>query len=386
MKSVSARHVTIVCALATLAEALFFSAIAPLLPALDHELGLGHITAGVLVATYGIGYALGTYPALRLASSVGPRATAVIGMLCIAAGTLSFALSSNIVGLFAGRMLAGFGSVAFYTGAIALAEACAAADSGGATIGTVYSGTYAGSAVGPLIGSAAEALGRSPVFSLLAGAQLATSGLMTLLPSVPAKPESHVREVFGYLRDGRVRLGLWITSLPAFGIGILLVSGSFRIDEVGGSSLLIAAAFAGMAVINTVSAPPLGRITDKRGRLGPLCVLMVLAAVTLAILIPLEARLPVTVLIAISGSLITLLGGPGFALIVDAVDLRGGNAAEATFLMNLFWGPSAALGAILAGIFHGAVGAWLSFAVLSAVAAASAGIVYRQIRVLRVRS
>ncbi|MGV0993314.1 MAG: MFS transporter [Mycobacterium sp.] len=379
MSSISARHVAIVCAMATLAEALFFSAIAPLLPGLDKQLGLGHLIAGVLVATYGIGYTLGTYPALRLASSVGPRATTVIGMVCIAAGTLSFALSSHIGVLFAGRALAGFGSVVLYTGAIALAEACAAADSSGATIGIVYSGTYAGSAVGPLIGTAADAFGRGTVFGLLAGAQLAISSLLTRLPSVPAEPAANVRAVLGYLRDSRVRLGLWITSLPAFGIGMLLVSGSFRIHEAGGTALLIAAAFSGIAVINTASGPLLGRITDKRGRLRPLFVLMALAAITLAILVPVEARVPLIVLIAISGSFMSLLGGPGFALVVDGVDLRGGNAAEATFLMNLFWGPAAALGAILAGFFHDAVGAELSFVVLSAVTAVSAGIVYREL-------
>ena len=380
MTSVGARHATIVCALAALGETLFFSAIAPLLPRLDDVLDLGPVLAGVLVAIYGVGYTLGTFPALRLTSSVGPRGTALIGMVFVAAGTLSFALSSHFLGLFAGRMLAGFGSVVFYAGAIALAAACAAADSRGATIGTVYSGGYAGSAAGPLIGSAADAFGRGLVFSLLAAAQLAISGLLARLPSVPAEPAASVREVFGYLRDGRVRLGLWITSLPAFGVGMLVVSGSFRIHEVGGTSLLIAAAFTGMAVINTVSGPSLGRISDQRGRLGPLFVLMVLAAITLAIVIPVEVRIPLVVLIAMSGSLVDLVGGPGFALVTDRVDTLGGNAAAATFLMNLFWGPAAALGAVLGGIFHGAVGAGLSFAVLSAVASMSAVLVYRNLR------
>jgi len=78
--------------------------------------------------------------------------------------------------------------------------------------------------------------------------------------------------------------------------------------------------------------------------------------------------------------------GPGFALVGDGVESLGGNSADTTFLVNLSWGPSAALGAILAGVCHDAVGANLSFAVLAAVAAVSAGIVYRRLRSLKAGS
>ena len=40
---------------------------------------------------------------------------------------------------------------------------------------------------------------------------------------------------------------------------------------------------------------------------------------------------------------------------------------EATLLMNFFWGPTAALGAISAGLVHGASGAESSFLILNAV-------------------
>jgi energy-converting hydrogenase Eha subunit B len=82
-------------------------------------------------------------------------------------------------------------------------------------------------------------------------------------------------------------------------------------------------------------------------------------------------------LIAIAGSVFSVVDGPGFALVGDGVESLGGNATTTTFLVNLSWGPSAALGAVLAGVCHDAVGAALSFGVLAAVTAISAGLIYR---------
>ena len=380
MRLISVRRVTSVCALAALAEVLFDNAIAPLLPELEDRLGLSQTLAGVLVATSGIAYMLGAYPALRFASTVGPRATALIGMGCVVAGTLTFAENSSIAVLIAGRALAGFGSVVIYTGVVAVGVAFAGSANRGATIGTIYSGFYAGSALAPFVGAAAVAFGRGPVFVLLGAAQLAIAGLVARLPPVPAEPTATIGGLFGYLLDGRVRLGLWVASLGPFGLGALVVSGSHRIAEAGGTPLSIAVAFGGIAVVNAVSAPVVGRVSDQRGRGLPLFALMLLAAVVLVILVPIQDRILLIVLIVVGGALFTLVGGPGFAVVGDAVESLGGNDAEATFLMNLFNGPAAALGAILGGVLHGAAGGGLPFGMLAAVAALSAGVIYRHLR------
>jgi MFS family permease len=160
----------------------------------------------------------------------------------------------------------------------------------------------------------------------------------------------------------------------------LIVSGSFRISEIGGSSLVIALAFSAMAVLYVISSPPLGHLSDTYGRARPLIVLLLLATVALLVLMMVTMPLPAAALIAVGGTLLTLVGGPSFALLTDAVQAQGKSTVEATFLMNLYWGPSAALGAILGGIFHGAVGAELSFGFLAVVLVASAGLVARYAR------
>ena len=100
-----------ICAMAAMAEALFADAITPLLPGLDSKFGLGYTLAGLLVASYAIGYGIGTYPAVRLLSSVGPRATAVIGAGIVVAGLLFFADGPNAGLLLLGLALGGFGGV-----------------------------------------------------------------------------------------------------------------------------------------------------------------------------------------------------------------------------------------------------------------------------------
>ena len=377
MRSTRGRYVVIVCALAALTEALFKSTIAPMLPSIVRQFGLSHTMGGVLVAAFAVGFAVGTYPALQLTSKIGPRATTMIGVACVAAGALCFAVGAPDGLLFAGRGLAGFGSVAIYSGGIALAMTGVGDENRGATIGTIYSGSYAGAAIGPLIGTAATVFGRSPVFGLLASAPLAVTALLSRLPRVVAAPAVNLALIRGYLRSGRVRLGLWITSLPAFGGGVFAVSGAYLLDEAGASALMIGIAFCGMAVITTILEPILGRVSDKWGRRRPLFILMLVTGIAMSMLIPIHERVALAVLIAIAGSFFSVVDGPGFALVGDGVESLGGNAAATTFLVNLSWGPFAALGAILAGVCHDVAGAALSFGVLAAVTVFSAGLIYR---------
>jgi len=377
MKSVSASRVVLVCALAALAESLFNATIAPMLPSIARQFGLSHTMGGALVAAFAVGFAVGTYPALRLTSTMGPRATTVIGTACVAAGMLCFAVGAPDGLLFAGRGLAGFGSVVIYSGGIALAMNGVGDEHRGATIGTIYSGSYVGAAVGPLIGTAATVLGRSPVFGLMASAPLVVTALLFRLRPVVAAAAVNLVAIRGYLRSGRVRLGLWITSLPAFGGGVIVVSGAYRLDEAGASALMIGIAYGGMAVMTAILEPIVGRVSDTWGRRPPLIVLMLLSAIAMSMLIPIHERVALVALIAIAGSVFSVVDGPGFALVGDGVESLGGNDTTTTFLVNLSWGPSAALGAIIAGVCHDAVGAGLSFGVLAAVIAFSAGLVYR---------
>jgi predicted MFS family arabinose efflux permease len=371
MQITNLRLAILICALGAMSESLFYTALAPMLTTLDNELGFKQEQAGLLVAGYAIGYWFGAYPAYRFAARYGPRATAVTGVALVATSTLGFATGDTFPVLMVARILVGVGSVIAYTGLLAAAGAIAGSDQRGMAIGTVYSGSAAGSAVGPLIGSLAVDFGRAPVFTVVAVGQALAAALISRLPTVPNTSHAPMRVMWHYLSSKKVRIGLWITSVPGFALGVLTLSGAYRLDEMGASSTIVALAFSGIAVINVFVAPRIGKASDRLGRRKPLMLALSVAAIAIVLIIAASLEISTVALISIAGAFMLAVAGPGLALVGDGVQDLGGDPAHGTFLMNMFWGPAAALGAISAGFVHGSAGAELSLLVLAAVAGIS---------------
>ncbi len=360
-----------------MSETLFYTALAPLLTTLDNELSFAHEQAGLLVAGYAIGYWLGAYPAYRLAARYGPRATATLGVLMVALATFGFAAGETFALLMTARVLVGVGSVVAYTGLLSAAGAIAGQENRGMAIGTVYSGSAAGSAVGPLVGTLAVEFGRGTVFTAVAIGQAIVGGLLSRLPTTPNTEHAPMRVMRGYLRSPQVRVGLWITSVPGFALGVLTLSGTYLLDELGAGSAIIAIAFSGMAVINVFVAPRVGKASDRIGRRKPLMLSLIVSTFAILIMVAAAFEVSTVVLIAIAGAFMLTIAGPGLALIGDGIAHEGGDPAHATFLMNMCWGPATALGAISAGLVHGAASAEISLLMLAAVAALSLVLVRR---------
>lgn len=371
MRITNLRLAILICALGAMSESLFYTALAPMLTTLDNELGFKQEQAGLLVAGYAIGYWFGAYPAYRFAARYGPRATAVTGVALVAIATLGFATGDTFPVLMVARILVGVGSVIAYTGLLAAAGAIAGSDQRGMAIGTVYSGSAAGSAVGPLVGTMAVEIGRGPVFAGVAAGQAIVAVLLSRLPTTPNTDHAPMRVMWHYLSSKKVRIGLWITSLPGFALGVLTLSGAYRLDEMGASSTIVALAFSGIAVINVFVAPRIGKASDRLGRRKSLMLALSVAAIAIVLIIAASFEISTVVLISIAGAFMLAVAGPGLALVGDGVHDLGGDPAHGTFLMNLFWGPAAALGAISAGLVHGSVGAEISLLVLAAVAGIS---------------
>ena len=371
MRITNLRLAILICALGAMSESLFYTALAPMLTRLDDDYGFGHEQAGLLVAGYAIGYWLGAYPAYRLAARFGPRACATVGVGVVALSTLAFAYGDTFAVLMTARTLVGVGSVVAYTGLLAAAGAIAGPDRRGAAIGTTYSGSAAGSAVGPLVGSLAVEVGRGPVFTAVAVGQALVAALLTRLPTVPNTEHVPMRVMREHLRSPKVRVGLWITSVPGFALGVLTLSGTYRLDEVGAGATVIAIAFSGIAVINVFVAPRIGQASDRLGRRRPLMLALVVAGVAVVLIAAAAFEVSTVALIAIAGAFLLAIAGPGLALVGDGIREAGGDPAHATFLMNVCWGPSAALGAIAAGLVHGSIGAEISLLMLAAIAALS---------------
>ena len=104
---------------------------------------------------------------------------------------------------------------------------------------------------------------------------------------------------------------------------------------------------------------------------------LVVAAIAIFLIIAVAFEVSTVALIAIAGAFLLAVAGPGLALVGDGINDLGGDPAHGTFLMNVTWGPAAALGAISAGLVHGSVGAERALLLLCVVAVISLVIVRR---------
>src|SRR5256885_15095303 len=77
-------------------DTMFFTALTPLLPHYADRFELSKVGAGVLSAAYPAGALVAGIPSGLATSRFGPRATAIFGLLLMAATTLAFGLAGSI--------------------------------------------------------------------------------------------------------------------------------------------------------------------------------------------------------------------------------------------------------------------------------------------------
>ena len=92
-----------------LVDAVFFSALTPLLPHYAETLHLSKAGAGILTGTFGVGTLVGAIPAGILAARLGPKTVALLGLGLLASTSLAFGFGGNVWVLDAARFLQGVG-------------------------------------------------------------------------------------------------------------------------------------------------------------------------------------------------------------------------------------------------------------------------------------
>jgi MFS family permease len=90
------RRLLLVVGGVALAETVFFSVLAPLLPRYTRNLGLSKYEAGVLVGSYAAGACLGALPAGLLASRLGAKVTMLLGLGALATLSAVFGYADSL--------------------------------------------------------------------------------------------------------------------------------------------------------------------------------------------------------------------------------------------------------------------------------------------------
>jgi MFS family permease len=336
-------------------DVMLFTALTPLIPGYVEEFDLSKTGAGVLVGAFGAGAIIGGIVGGLAASRLGPQRAVVAGLVLLALASLAFAGAQSATALAGARFIQGLSSTITWAGALAWLAVTAPRERRGEVIGTAFGAAVFGAVLGPLFGGVAEIVGTRPSFAAVAVVAFVCAGIAAVPRATPAEVIS-TAGLSRALRDPRFLGGLWLNALPAFLFGILVVLGPLALDAEGWSAVAIAVVFFVAGLLEASVNPLLGRTSDRRGRLLPIRVALM---VSLAVAVALAAASSPGVIAVLVCAAAVSFGGfytPGMALTSHRADAAGLAQGLAFGIMNSAWAIGEVTGPTLGGALAEAFG------------------------------
>lgn len=347
-----------------LLELVFFTVLSPLLPGLKHELGLSTSQAGVLVAMYAVGCAVGAIPALLIVVRLGVRMTAFVALATFATMSLLFGLAHGYEELLAARFVQGIAGAACWTAAMLWLLETAPLARRGELLGIAFGVSEAGAIAGPAAGGVAAAVGRGPTFGAIAGICALLALATTRFPA-PMPPADKRLGLAAALSAPNVRKVMWITLLPAIMLAAISVLAPLQQHRLGAGSGEIAATFGVAAVLGIAIQPFYGRWSDRRGPLRPIR-FGLLACAPILLAIPwMDTRFGTAALVVSALILIDVLWAPVMVMLSDATAAVGLGQLVVVAMMDLTWPPGNIVGSAGGGALADLLGERATFAVMA---------------------
>jgi predicted MFS family arabinose efflux permease len=368
---VDRRLLVLVCAVVGV-ETIFFAALTPLLPKLEREFHLSTTGVGVLGGAYPAGGTIGALGGAWLTTRAGVRTTTVVGMALLAVCCAGFGFADRVWLLDALRFAQGTGAAIAWTGALAWLAAAAPPERRGELLGIALGAAVSGALLGPLVGGAADLVGRPLAFATVAtlGGVLIACALR--MPAPHRAPSQPLRLVVSALRRPSVAAGAWLIALPALLFGCLSVLGPLRLDAAGVGTLGMTLFWAASAAVGAVQSPLLGRWSDRRGRLEPVRAGLVVS-IAISIAIPFSDGRAAAIALVLAASVVyNSFWVPGGALLAEAGEAQGLAHGLSFALFNLSWAPAGAIGSIAGASLADSLGTASSYLVLAALCALTA--------------
>ncbi len=333
---------------ALLVETLFFVVLSPLLPLYARELHLTPVGAGVLSASYAIGYGLAAVPAGAMVGALGQRRVSIGGLCVVGLSCAAFAVARTEVSLDATRVVSGAGAAAVWAGSIPWLVSLGAEADRGRLTGLAFGAASAGACVGPAVGALATLTGPRAaflglsvvIFALVAAGILASSG------HVSPRTVRSERAMRTALRVPGARGTVFIVALPSLGFGVAGVLLPLRLRGLGVVEAGIAAAFLAAAVLEVIANPLVGRWFDRDG--GALVLratLMGSAICVIALALPLPAAALLIALI-LSFPVVGSVWVPSLAQLTALLQAGGAQPGVALGLFNITWAICQITGAV----------------------------------------
>jgi len=359
------RRLVLLVSAITLLDVAFFAAVAPLLPHYVDEFGLSKSAAGILTGAYAAGNLVAAIPAGWLAGRWGVKPTTLAGLVGLAVSSLVFGLAQEIWLLDAARFTQGLASALTWAAGFAWVVERAPAGRRGEVIGTPLAAAVAGTLVGPVLGTAADAAGPEIVFGAVAAIALALIA-PTLREPAPPGERADFQRVIAATRIPGVRLGFWLVVLPALAAGVLNVLVPLRMDALGAASVAIGGTYLVAATLETILNPLVGRFSDRRGRLVPIRAGLI-AAAALLVLLPIPDSAPVVAVLFVCTALTTAaFWSPAMALLSDEVERARVHQGYAFAFTHIAWSIGQLVGNGGGSALAEATADWVSYVAVAA--------------------
>lgn len=343
------RRLLILCCFVVFMETTFFAVLTPLLPSFKEEIGLTNAEVGVLSGSFAAGTLLTALPGGWFAARHGPRRAMILGVFGVGVFSTAFGFADRIEILDLTRFLQGAFGALMWAGAISWAIAEAPRPRRGQVMGTIIAAAVVGEMLGSPIGALAHEVGTEIVFSsvlVLAGGITAVA--MTIPPAAEVEGQ-RLDAALSAARRARLTRTALVLAGPSAAFGMVVVVGPLRLDDLGATPWMIAAAFAGGSLVEAVIGPWVGKFSDRVGRRLPYVTGLVVMSAAIVV-VGLSGLLP----ILLAGVLLVAFGAglaftPASTLITDAATNAGLNQGYAAGAANVAWGGGQMIGAVGAG-------------------------------------
>lgn len=348
-------------------ETTFFAVLTPLLPSYREDLGLSDAAVGVLSGSFAAGTLVMAMPAGWIAAKYGPRRAMIMGVVGVGIFSTIFGFGDRIEVLDVARFLQGAFGALMWAGAISWVIAVAPRARRGQVMGTIIASAVVGEMLGSPIGALAYEVGTEIVFSaVLVMAAIITTVAMTI-PPVSEVEGQPIEDALRAAKRARLARTALVLAGPSAAFGMVVVIGPLRLDDLGATPWMIAAAFAGGSLVEAIIGPWVGKVSDRIGRRLPYVIGLVVMAVAIAV-VGLFSVLPML----LAGVLLVAFGAglaftPASTLITDAATNAGLNQGYAAGAANVAWGGGQMVGAVGAGFLAGVAGYALPTLVMIAV-------------------
>lgn len=359
-----------------LLEASQYAALAPLLPHYVASLRIGHTAAGVLMSSYAAGVVAGALiGGSALAPRIGVRSVVLLGLLSLAAANAAFAAAHGLLALDGTRFGQGVAGGCIWAGGLAWLIGSAAPQRRGRSLGLVLSVAMLGTIAGPLIGTAALAVGVLATFLGLAAAALISVAFVASAAAPAPAPPERSQPTAAVLRSPLIALGVWLLLVEAAAIGALYVLVPLRLDALGASDAAIGLTFTLASLLAALSTRTTGRVSDSYGpwltaATALLASVLLLAAISLA---GSAVALGALVVIGIGAALVSI-GVPACMLIIRGAEREGIAVGLTSIVITICFATGEVIGGPLAAWLSGAMSPGAPYVLLALLQLATLGL------------